>query len=217
MKTNNIIYNRQVLLLSIALLISSCVTFKPDFYDSETKTYNNYKSNYSVKILDDFEFTLKDSVKDPISKKFVYALPLGAKVVYNKQYPIFIAFFEYTQMSAKYHQYYIQSRNDSTVMNELKERFIKIFNKYKIEIDDFKIEDINGFVTFDYVMTSKLVDINQNISFTSFLVEQKSPKANFFVVTFLCFPSHEPIAKEKYIEFLNGIQFHSFTEEERRK
>ena len=63
MKTNNIIYNRQVLLLSIALLISSCVTFKPDFYDSETKTYNNYKSNYSVKILDDFEFTLKDKQK----------------------------------------------------------------------------------------------------------------------------------------------------------
>lgn len=217
MKTNKNAPNMKVLLLAHLLLTISCVTFRPDFYDSETRTYNNYKNNYSVKILDGFEFTSKDSIKDPISKTFVYKLPLKAKVVYNKHYPIFISFYEYPQASTKLYQSFIQNKDNVKLREDMKDGLLKIFKNINMEIVDIKIEDINGFINFDYVMSSKLVEINQNLSITAFMVEQQHPKSIFFIANILCFPSHETIAKEKYVEFLNGIQFHSFSEEERRK
>ena len=217
MKKDRIVINRQMLLLPVVLLLSSCVTFRPDFYDSETKTYNNYKNNYSVKILDDFEFTTKDSIKDPFSRSYVSQLPLNAKFVYNKEYPIFITFFEYQNASVKFYQRFIQNKDNMEVREGLKEGFLKVFKYRKLDIVDLKMEDINGFISFDFVMDATLVAINQNLGFTAFMVEQQFPKANFFVVNILCFPSHEEIAKEKYIEFLNGIKFHAFSEDERRK
>ena len=133
MKKDRIVINRQMLLLPVVLLLSSCVTFRPDFYDSETKTYNNYKNNYSVKILDDFEFTTKDSIKDPFSRSYVSQLPLNAKFVYNKEYPIFITFFEYQNASVKFYQRFIQNKDNIPHKIDISKY---IDNKY--QLDEFR-------------------------------------------------------------------------------
>lgn len=205
------------IVISMLLILSSCATFKPDYYNSETRTYNNYQKNYAVKVSEDFSFTKKDSLKDPISKSYMTQFPMNTKILYDKDSPIFIVFFELAQTSISFVENFKENMYNDVFREYLKKTFLKTFNTKNVKIENLKLDYIDDFINFEYLVTSEIVNSNQQISLKMYLIEQRNPKGTLFISSIICFPSHEEVAKERYLEFIKGVRFNPFSQEERYK
>ena len=53
-----------LIIFTVLFLLQSCVSFKPSVFDNNTKRYNDYKNNYSIKILDGYDLMLSSSGKN---------------------------------------------------------------------------------------------------------------------------------------------------------
>ncbi len=79
-------------IILLSFILQSCATYKPNYFDYETRHFKNYKDNYSIEILDGYNLVSSDGTKNLAS--FYGFTPRDSVLFFNKEKEIsFMMYF----------------------------------------------------------------------------------------------------------------------------
>lgn len=201
------LFKRLISVVSIAILLQSCASYKAPTFDSEANLYKNYKSNFVIEIDDNYKLIKSKNVQTK-RRGQIGSIASDSVEFYNANSSTSLLFSNVGPTRVISESEKIDLLED--ILKQVTKNVGRCAGCPQIQVtrtkDVMLIEAASPKYAFDTKTFIKLMYIP---------VEKGSSRYNLFVFEVISATSEFNVAKTDLLKVIDSLQLHAFNEEER--
>ncbi len=188
-------------------LIQSCASYKPNVFDDQNRRYKNYKSNYSIELLDGYQ-PASSEVRPQLIKAYFPTAPKDIEIFLNKENDVVLGMYVNGNFQ-------VDSQDRKIEILNLMEKKFNDEGKSCTECEDYSVERNQNGVIFQMSTKSEQGGGAAIITMIPFPLTMDSTQYGFF--NFVCGVNSKQLesAKADFLKMSNTLQLPAFEENER--